>query len=194
MSEISDEELVARFRAAGGSPGGNSHLDLLFQRHYQRVSWWCVRFTGDREAALDLAQEVFALAYRHIDSFQGQAKFSTWLYTIARNRCINEAKSRARRAEEPLEPVEFELEDSQAGSVLDDLARKQEIGRFRGAVLKHLDETERNVLTLHYVQELPLSAINRLLALTNKSGAKAYIVSARRKLEQVLRRDSPGAK
>ncbi len=153
-----------------------------------------MRFTGDREAALDLAQEVFALAYRHIDSFQGQAKFSTWLYTIARNRCINEAKSRARRAEEPLEPVEFELEDSQAGSVLDDLARKQEIGRFRGAVLKHLDETERNVLTLHYVQELPLSAINRLLALTNKSGAKAYIVSARRKLEQVLRRDSPGAK
>ena len=188
MSEISDEELVARFHAAGGSPGGNSHLDTLFQRHYQRVSWWCVRFTGNREAALDLAQEVFALAFRHIDSFQGQSKFTTWLYTIARNRCINESRSRARQAEEPLEPVEFELVDSQAGSVLDDLARQQETQRFRGAVLNHLDETERQVLTLHYVQEMPLNAITRLLALSNKSGAKAYIVSARRKLEQVLRR------
>jgi DNA-directed RNA polymerase specialized sigma subunit len=51
-------------------------------------------------------------------------------------------------------------------------------------VQESLDETENKVMILHYVDELPLDSINRLLGLTNTSGAKAYIVSARRKLKR----------
>ena len=51
---------------------------------------------------------------------------------------------------------------------------------------KSLDETESKVITLHYVHELPLNSITRLLGLENQSGAKAFIVSARRKLERVV--------
>jgi hypothetical protein len=52
-----------------------------------------------------------------------------------------------------------------------------------------LDETERRVMTLHYVDEMPLQVVTRLLGLKNVSGAKTYVVSARRKLKTaVIRR------
>ena len=50
-----------------------------------------------------------------------------------------------------------------------------------------LDETEKKVFTLHYGNDLPLDAITRLLGLSNRAGAKAYIVSARRKLRRAAR-------
>jgi DNA-directed RNA polymerase specialized sigma24 family protein len=46
-----------------------------------------------------------------------------------------------------------------------------------------LDDTERRVMTLHYVDEMPLEVVTRLLGLKNVSGAKTYVVSARRKLK-----------
>jgi hypothetical protein len=48
--------------------------------------------------------------------------------------------------------------------------------------METLDQTEAQVMLLHYGQELPLNAVSKMLGLTNKSGAKAYIVSAKRKL------------
>src|SRR5919202_302510 len=50
-----------------------------------------------------------------------------------------------------------------------------------------LDDTEKKVFTLHYGDDVPLDAITRLLGLSNRSGAKAYIVRARRKLTRALR-------
>jgi DNA-directed RNA polymerase specialized sigma subunit len=51
-------------------------------------------------------------------------------------------------------------------------------------IRESLDETETKVMTLHYVHELPLETVSRMLGLSNESGAKAYIVSARRKLKR----------
>src|SRR5690349_21548062 len=97
VQELSDEELVARFRAEAGTPGADAWINELFQRFHTRVATWCLRFTGDRESAADFAQDVFLKAYRNLDSFRGDAKFSTWLFTIARNHCINEWRARSVR-------------------------------------------------------------------------------------------------
>ena len=55
-----------------------------------------------------------------------------------------------------------------------------------------LEPTEQRVMTLHYVDEMPLDAITRLLGLTNSSGAKAHVVSARRKLNAAVARWKEG--
>jgi RNA polymerase sigma-70 factor, ECF subfamily len=61
---------------------------------------------------------------------------------------------------------------------------------LRQLMQEALDETEAKVMTLHYVDELPLDSITRLLGLENPSGAKAYVVSARRKLQRIaVRKD-----
>jgi RNA polymerase sigma factor (sigma-70 family) len=90
----SDELLLASYREA--SPEGRrAAADRLFSRYYERVGRWCFRFTGERESAADLAQDVFLKAHRSLDSFQGTSQFGTWLYSIARNESINRSKRSA---------------------------------------------------------------------------------------------------
>src|SRR5947208_9794635 len=112
MTSLTDEELVARYQAQAGSPDGERCLDVLFQRYRQKVALWCLRLTGDRESAADLAQEIFIKVFRSLDSYRGDSKFSTWLYSITRNHCYNEIKSRASAPEQIGDSVLADLIDA----------------------------------------------------------------------------------
>ena len=189
MQEFSDEQLVANFRSDGGPPAGNRWIDELFSRYHSRVALWCYRVNGDRELAADLAQDVFMRAFRNIGSFRGDSKFSTWLYTITRNHCLNEMKARSVRPEPSGEPVEMsELEAPLRETVLQSLEREESMTVMRTIMQQALDETEQKVMVLHYAEEIGLDTITRLLGLTNPSGARAYIVSAKRKLSTAVQR------
>jgi RNA polymerase sigma-70 factor (ECF subfamily) len=174
-----DESLLAAYREAG-SDERRAAADRIFVRYYERVGRWCYRFMGDRQSAADLAQDVFLKAYLHLDSFQGTSQFGTWLYSIVRNESINRSK-RSRVAmtdsDEALIHVPAPEPDPE------ELATRGSNSRgLHEFLTKTLDQTERTVFTLHYGDDMPLDAITRLLKLDNSSGAKAYIVSARRKL------------
>lgn len=186
MLQSTDEELFASARAGG--PDGTRYLNELFRRHQTRVILWCLRFTGDREAAADLAQEIFIRVQKGMHTWNGEARFTTWLYTICRNHCRSEWRSRG-VAPEPLpDDNTGGMVDASVGDFDDALDREQRLTLARGWINNVLDDTERQVFTLHYSEELPLDSITRMLGLENASGAKAYIVSARRKLHEVVRR------
>jgi RNA polymerase sigma-70 factor, ECF subfamily len=190
LRELSDDELLAELRQRSTSRR-EPVVEELFARHYERVARWCVRFTGDRDAAADLAQEVFLKAYRYLHSFKGTARFSTWLYTIARNEAFN----RFERAGPVPEDDEMlnELASGDAGP--EELAQRQDLHqRLETWMAENLDRMERVVFTLHYGDEVPLETITRMLRLENPSGSKAYIVSARRKLAKAVRRLRAGGK
>jgi RNA polymerase sigma-70 factor, ECF subfamily len=187
MEPLSDEDLVAKYRANAGSREADSLWNELFQRHNGRVALWCLRLTGDREAAADLAQEVFLKAFRYLDSYRGESKFSTWLYSIARNHCFNEIKARATKPEAAGDPMPADFADATPDAHTQ-LERQDAAQMVRDLVRDSLTDVEARVMTLHYAEELPLAAVTRLLKLENASGAKAYIVSARRKLSQAVAR------
>lgn len=188
MQELSDEDVVAKFRTEAGSPGAETWINELFQRYHSRVAAWCLRFTGDRESAADLAQDIFLKAYRNLDSFRGDAKFSTWLFAISRNHCVNDMKSRSVRPAQSSDPLVLDLTAEVSESVLETLEKQESLRFMRTVIDEALDETEKKVMTLHYSEEITLDAITRLLGLTNASGAKAYVVSAKRKLGASLQR------
>jgi len=184
FGELSDEELLAVSRKESGSER-DAAVNELFSRHYERVARWCLRFTGNRDAAADLAQDVFLKAHRHLASFQGWSRFSSWLYTIVRNESLNRVHGSAPLMED--EEVLAHVATLEAGP--EELAERGHRGsRLREILLTTLDQTERTVFTLHFGDEMPLDAITRLLGLTNNSGAKAYIVSAKRKLAKAAKR------
>ncbi len=181
-----DEDLLAAIARARDDER-RALVDELFGRHYDRVGRWCFRLTGDRERAADVAQNVFIKAYRHLDAFRGDARFSTWLYTIVRHECFAELRRHVRIPEDGDDEV---LADVPSGD--DDpeaqLARTSD-GQFAHRVLLDtLDPTERAVFVLHFGDELPLDAVTRTLGLDNASGAKAYVVSAKRKLARAVKR------
>jgi RNA polymerase sigma-70 factor (ECF subfamily) len=183
MERYTDEELIEHYQAAEGPAAGEPFLNILFQRHRARVASWCYYITGDTNSAVDLAQEVFIKVFQGLRSFRRGSKFTTWLYSITRNQCLDELRARKRQIDEVPAPPD-ETEDS--GATTPDLAIEQRESRdlLASLIRESLDETETRVMTLHYVHELPLDAVSRVLGLTNESGAKAYVVNARRKLKR----------
>lgn len=181
----SDEELVVSYQRASVD-ARRAIADELFARHYERVARWCYRFTGERESAADLAQEVFIKAHRHLESFQGTARFTTWLYAIVRNESLNWLRSNKATLMED-EDVLADTASMLPGP--EEMASRNSSARRLHEILQTtLDETERIVFTLHYGDGMPLDAISRMLSLDNASGAKAFIVSARRKLARAAAR------
>jgi len=187
VEPLSDEDLVVRYRSQTDPRVAERYLNDLFQRHQGRVALWCLRITGDRNSAADLAQEVFLKAFRSLDSYRGDSKFSTWLYSITRNHCFNQIKSRSTIPEDLAQPVLEDLVDSAPGAQ-SQLEQEGNTRLIQELVRGNLTELETQVFTLFYAEELPLDSITRLLKLDNASGAKAYIVSAKRKLARAVER------
>lgn len=187
--ELSDEALIAQARTEADKGAAEQYLNELFRRHHVKVARWCLSVTGDRESAADLAQEICVKAYLNLSYFKGQSKFSTWLYSITRNHCLNALRSRTNAPEmDSDEMVMDTLPDMGSDSPLASVERKQQAEIARQLINETLDETEKTVFTLHFGEELPLDAITRMLKLENASGAKAYLVSAKRKLDRAARR------
>jgi len=186
MDALSDEELIARYRLAPGSDRSRPLVEELFGRHQKRVIAWCYRLTGDRTQAVDLAQDVFVKAYASLDTFRADSKFTTWLYIITRNRWRDDLRARRSRPREAPEAAMFDDEPTAINDALAELRANDAralVGRLMDEVL---DETEKQVMTLHYGHDMRLDAITAALDLRNTSGAKAYIVSARRKLKTAV--------
>jgi RNA polymerase sigma-70 factor (ECF subfamily) len=183
MEQLTDEELIERCQVADAPATAEPFLNVLFQRHHGRVASWCYYITGDTNSAVDLAQEIFIKVFQGIGSFRRGSKFTTWLYSITRNHCLDELRSRKRQVPEATTLTE-DLEDwgvARADSVMEQQESRELMQKL---IRESLDETETKVMTLHYVHELPLDTVSRMLGLSNESGAKAYIVSARRKLKR----------
>jgi RNA polymerase sigma-70 factor (ECF subfamily) len=97
-AEESDEKLMLRFQA-----GDASAFEVLVRRHRTPVFSFLLRLTGDRARAEDLCQEAFLKAVRAAADWAPRARFQTWLYAIARNQAVDEARRQAFRRADPLD-------------------------------------------------------------------------------------------
>ncbi|MEO7795767.1 MAG: RNA polymerase sigma factor, partial [Thermoanaerobaculia bacterium] len=86
-----DADWILLARAAGGDEDA---FTTLVESHQERLVGLCWRWTGDREAARDAAQEVFLKAFRHAARVEPRGRFYTWLYRIAINHCLNSLRRR----------------------------------------------------------------------------------------------------
>jgi RNA polymerase sigma-70 factor, ECF subfamily len=183
---MTDEDLIAAHRDGWG-PSQDEAVEELFHRYQPRIVRWCYRFTRDRESGLDLAQEIFMRAFRNLDRYRGECRFSTWLYVIARNLCMSALQKRASEPVWAAKAITADLPDAAARSIHAAVETEQTRLRNWQLILETLNQMEAKVMLMHYGEEIPLNTVSRTLGLTNKSGAKAYIVSAKRKLQAAMR-------
>jgi RNA polymerase sigma-70 factor, ECF subfamily len=86
----------ARVRIVQSQHGDQGAFEALIQEHQRMIHSLCYRMTGSLADAEDLAQETFIHAYRNLAGFRAEARFSSWLYRIALNLCLNWQKRRQR--------------------------------------------------------------------------------------------------
>ena len=184
LARLTDEDLIARIRQGPDGREADGLYDELYGRYYRKVSYWCLRVCGDRERATDLAQEVFLRVHDRLDSFRLESRFSTWLYTVTRRVAINRGKAERLRRSASLDAGDLPDPVDPAPDAGELAERRELAAEFRRAMESDLDPLEAKVLYLHFVDGMTLPAITGLLGLENKSGAKAYIVSGKRRLER----------
>jgi RNA polymerase sigma-70 factor (ECF subfamily) len=133
------------------------------------------RMIGSQHEAEDIAQEVFVTVFKAIDSFRGEAKFSTWLYRIAANHCKNRMKYLGRRSYKATgeldEAAEREMQDAQPSSLRphvdgpDAVLEGLELERSVQAGIAALDEEHRVLVVLRDVEDLSYEEISSITGL-----------------------------
>jgi RNA polymerase sigma-70 factor (ECF subfamily) len=183
----SDEALVFLMRSAVDRQTIDDLFHELFRRYQLRVTRWCHRMTKDPDCVPDLVQEVFLRAFRRLCTYRGNSRFSTWLYVLTRNHCLNALKKRKTEPVEGGEIMPHDLPGAHGKEIHLAMERDQSFRNTWRLIEKTLTPAEVRVMALHYGHGLPLAVITRHMMFSNPSGAKAYIVNARRKLKEVLR-------
>ena len=189
--DLSDTLLMTVLATPVNQQSFNSLFEEVFNRYHERVTRWCFRVTKNKDRALDLTQEVFLKAFRSIHTFRGDSQLSTWLYVITRNHCLNAVKKWKSEPDDQGQECALYIVRTTNDNVHLALERNQSyqhVLRFLDSILTPM---EVRVMVLHYVHDLTLPEITRRLMLSNRSGAKSYIVNARRKLKFATRCCSP---
>jgi len=174
----SDAGLVAQARQ-----GDEAALEQLVRRHQRYVLNLAYRVLGDYAEAEDVAQEAFVRAWRGLSGFRGQARFTTWLYRIVHNLCLNRLPG-LRRELLQVELLEEVLDDPAPSPP--DLFEARERVAFLHAELDRLPEKYRLVLTLRYLQGLSYAEIAAALDVPMGT-VKTHLHRARRLLMERLR-------
>ncbi len=158
--------------------------DELFGRYTRRVASWCLGIARTPEEAQDIAQDVMLLVHQRLHTFRVESKFSTWLYTIARRVALNRARAGSVRRTETLDQMP-EAASERTEHAPEELAERAQVHeRLREAMRRDLTAQEAEILILHFAHGLTFDELTARYQLDNKSGAKAVVVSARRKLER----------
>ena len=183
MSVINENELIKK--AAKGDPNAFETLMLQYRTPVYNL---CYRMLGDTEDAADMTQETFLKAWKHLGSFRMQSAFSTWLYRLAGNSCLDLLRSKKRRptislVQEDEDGEQVTLDPADPSPLPDELLIKKEEQRILQDALMSLDEQQRIILTLRVIKDLSYDDIASILQI--KSGTvKSRLARARENLRK----------
>lgn len=171
---MSDPELVAAAAA-----GDQAAYASLVKAHVDTVYAQALRFFGNAHTAEDATQEVFLKVYRSLGSFDGRARFSTWLYRVTRNVCLDMVRA-GKRTPLPVDPVT--LEPLSQADFADDVVFSEALE----TALRALPPEEREALNAVTLFGLSYAEAGQALGVPDGT-VKSRVFRARRALARLLR-------
>jgi len=167
--------------------GRQSDYATLVTRYEQYVFTLVMRYVQNRELAEELAQDIFVKAYKHLGSFKGDSKFSTWLYTIVHNTCLSQLRKKDNAPilleEDKMIYLQETLQSENPASRLEENNRKKLLDK----AISHLPETESQTLILFYQDAQSVEEISKITG-TTVVNVKVRLFRARQKLKEVIER------
>ena len=184
MKSLSDQELMRIVQAGDFSPASE-----IYDRYSARIYNFTYRFLRNSEAAEDATQEVFVKMLKHASQFHGDAKLSTWLFSITANWCrdyLRKADNKAKEADDVLItlPAPAELSPER------NLERRQDEERVRKA-LTALTPEQREAILLSRYQGLSYAEIAQISG-CSEGAVKTRVFRAMEVLKKALSGDARG--
>jgi len=181
-NRIADEQLVNSFRQTNAADS----FEALYSRYVGKVYQKCLSITKDSEIAQDYTQDIFIKVFSKLDTFQNQSAFSTWLYSISHNYCLDQIRIGKRLAIEPLSDEQSSsLSESTTSGISEE--RIQDLER----VMNELPPEDIKLLRLKHEQGLSIQAISEQYNLS-ESAVKMRLKRSRDKLQRLYARHFSG--
>lgn len=185
MSVIEEKNWIKK--AVNGDAAAFEQLVLRYQAPIYNL---CLRITGNAEDAADMTQEAFIKAWRSLDTFHFEAAFSTWLYRLASNTCLDFLRGQKRR---PLLSLTVEDDDGDAQTLnVPDPAPTPETALIAAEemallsqALSHLEPEQRQIIALRVVNDLSYTEIAQIMEL-KEGTVKSRLARARDNLRKKL--------
>jgi RNA polymerase sigma-70 factor (ECF subfamily) len=183
MNDQSDEDIMQDFQ--NGKPEG---AEVIFHRYNKQVLNFCLRILGNRSDAEDATGDVFLALFSGSYRLDPRAKFSTWLFTIARHCCIDKIRKRKNTtslwfSQNGSQERQHDVMDSGA-SAADTLEQKENAALIREAIFQ-LPLQQREALVLREYHQMSYQEIAQILGLSLEN-VKIQIFRAREQLRGSL--------
>jgi RNA polymerase sigma-70 factor, ECF subfamily len=190
LRDDADEVLMVAYQK-----GDVRAFEILLTRHRRPVFNFILRYVGLRETAEDLLQETFLRVIKGAEAYQRQAKFTTWLYTIARNLCVDQSRRAKHRKAQSLDAPMNSSADS--GTLLDVIPANEiasdrqtvnkELHLKMEAALSRLSEEQREVFLMREFLDMPFKDIAQVVGVpenTVKSRMRYALEKLRLELDE----------
>ena len=181
MPTTSPDDTALTLAAQGGDLDA---FEMLVRAHTPAVYAHALRFFGEPAAAEDVVQEVWIKVYRTLDSFDGRARFSTWLYRVTRNACLDTVRA-GKRVPVPVESLD-------PPPVPDDFADEIALSASLEHALSQLAPEDRDALSAISVFDLSYAEAAQTLGVPVGT-VKSRVFRARRSLAVILGMPAGGA-
>ena len=157
--KLTDEKLIARFQN-----GDVNAYNELVNRYKDKLLNFVFRYFNNREQAEDVVQETMIKLYTHASYYKNIAKFSTWIYTIAKNNALTELRKNKRKQTTSLwtnegKPIDIEMKDESLEKTVHNQIAVEELNKY----LDEIPENFRVAVVLRDFQELSYEEISKIL-------------------------------
>ena len=184
---MSEEQLIRR-----AQQGDNGAFEELLLLHQKKVYNLCLRMGANPDDALDLSQEAFLRAWRSLGQYQFEASFSTWLFRLTSNICIDFLRRKKRRQETSLtesyddsdEGAEISVPDAQPGPEQQAITNETKIELARA--MEQLSPEHREILQLRVIEDLQYEQIADILGV-RVGTVKSRLARARLSFRKILK-------
>lgn len=180
VEDLTDLEIINRFIS-----GEDKIFSILYKRYYQKVYLKCLGMTHDEHIAEDQVQEIFIKALEAVKTFKSEAKFSTWLYAITYNHCIDYLRKnkRIRFADwDAILDVSEDPDDKELNAIKE-LNQEKII-----LLLEFLKPEDKAIIILKYWEEMDLERIQYILSIENSDILKMRLYRARKRLRAIYKK------
>jgi RNA polymerase sigma-70 factor (ECF subfamily) len=164
--------------------GDSDAWESLFRRYQLPLYVYVFELVRDEQASLDIVQESFINAARHLGTLREDARFGSWLFGIAHQKCLQRWRKRGREELCLEESMEFADGEPRPDELL---IRQEQESQFM-ALLKQLPPAQRSVLLLHYLEDFSLEQIAQVTN-TSVGTVKSRLHYARNALRKLM--DNP---